>query len=43
MGQYYDKDKFNGGGQRQPPDYSDPPRRANGSQEIGRASWRERV
>ena len=39
MGQYYDKDKFNGGGQRQPPDYSDPPRRANGSQGSNSSGW----
>ena len=38
MGQYYDKDKFTGG-KRQPPDYSDPPKRKQGQDNAGWYSW----
>ena len=38
MGDYYDKNKFTGGG-RQPPDYSDPPRRSSGRKGQDNTGW----
>ncbi|MDE7010191.1 MAG: 5-bromo-4-chloroindolyl phosphate hydrolysis family protein [Oscillospiraceae bacterium] len=38
MGDYYDKNKFTGGG-RQPPDYSDPPKRSSGRKGQDNTGW----